>query len=328
MKDKNTAKTTVITYHYVRDLKHSKYPEIKGLDLSLFYQQVIYLKKHYEFITVEMLIDALENNTKLPDKSVLLTFDDGYIDHFDCVFPFLDKHKIQGAFYPPAKAITEHTVLDVNKIHFILASEPDKAKIISEIKNALVYYKSDYDLKSYSFYHDKLAKPSRYDPADIVFIKRLLQVELEESVRKIITNDLFERIVGIDEKSFSKSLYMSLEQISCMNRNGMHIGSHGFDHYWLGSLSREKQNVEIEKSMTFLKLIGADETKLTMCYPYGNYNETTLDLLAEHEFKLAFTTGNDITHLEKKNRFTLNRLDTTAMPVDQFSDPNEWYYKV
>ena len=223
-------------YHYVRDLKHDRYPDIKGLDIFHFYEQIEYLKKHYHFITMELLIDSIENNYSLPNKSVLLTFDDAYSDHFKYVYPFLDRLKIQGSFYPPVKAITKHKVLDVNKIHFILASENDKLKIISEIKKELKELEKNYELKSYSFYFDKLAKATRFDSADVIFIKRLLQVELEESLRKIVTNNLFEKIVGIDEESFSRELYMDIEQIQCMNRNGMHIGNHGYDHYWLGSL--------------------------------------------------------------------------------------------
>ena len=38
---------TIIMYHYVRDLKKSKYSEIKGLDINLFKEQVYYLNKHY-----------------------------------------------------------------------------------------------------------------------------------------------------------------------------------------------------------------------------------------------------------------------------------------
>ncbi len=314
-------------YHYVRDLKHSRYPDIKGLDIALFYEQITYLKKHYHFITMEMLIDAIENNYSLPNKSVLLTFDDAYSDHFKYVFPFLNKHKIQGSFFPPAKAIIKHTVLDVNKIHFILASENDKSKIISEIKNELNKFRKDYKLESYSFYYDKLAQSNRFDSADIIFIKRLLQVELEESLRKIITNNLFEKIVGIDEVSFSRELYMDIEQIQCMNRNGMHIGSHGYDHYWLGSLVRQKQKAEITKALEFLTLIGSDTNNWTMCYPYGNYNETTIELLAEYNCKIALTTVVDIADLQKYNKYTLPRLDTNDIPKNKNATTNDWYLK-
>ena len=322
---KTNNKVTIVMYHYVRDLQHSRYPEIKGLDIALFKEQLEYLKKHYHFISMEMLIEAIDNKTKLPEKSVLLTFDDAYTDHFKYVFPLLNEHKIQGSFFPPAKAITEYTVLDVNKIHFILASEENKKKIITEIKNELNKFRKEYKLESDSFYYDKLAQPNRFDSADVMFIKRLLQVELDETLRKIITNNLFEKIVGINEDTFSRELYMDIEQIKCMHRNGMHIGSHGYDHYWLGSLSREKQKIEIEKALTFLNQIGCDTKQWTMCYPYGNYNDSTIELLTELNCKLALTTEVNIADIQKINKFTLPRLDTNDIPKNRDSVKNNWY---
>lgn len=323
----SNSKVSIIMYHYVRNLKHSKYPRIKGLDINLFKEQIRYLKKHYHFITMEMLINSIENKLSLPEKSVLLTFDDAYSDHFEHVFPFLNKLKIQGSFYPPAKTVTEHTVLDVNKIHFILATEKNKPKIIKEIKIELDKYRNAYNLNSYSFYFEKLAHKSRYDTADVIFIKRLLQVELPENIRKIITNNLFEKIVGIPEDSFSKELYMNIEQLESMNRNNMHIGSHGYDHYWLGSLPKEKQKIEIEKSLTFLNKIGCDISQWTICYPYGNYNDSTLELLDELKCKLALTTKVDIANIQKNHRFALPRLDTNDIPKKELESPNEWYAK-
>src|SRR5690606_31736137 len=144
------------------------------------------------------------------------------------------------------------------KIHFILAAEEDKSKIITEIKNELNTFRGTYKLESDSFYYDKLATAGRYDTAEVMFIKRLLQVELDETLRQIITNRLFEKIVGIPEDVFSRELYMDIDQIKCMQRNGMHFGSHGYNHYWLGSLTLENQKLEIEKSLAFLREIGSD----------------------------------------------------------------------
>ena len=275
----NNHKVSIITYHYVRDLKFSRYPQIKGLDLAVFKEQIEYFARNYHFITMELLIDAIENSNSLPDNSVLLTFDDAYIDHYLFVFPILNEKGIQGSFFPPVKAITEHTLLDVNKIHFILASETNKSKILSQIFAELAKYRKDFNLNSDQSYFEKLAKSSRFDTAEVIFIKRLLQVELEEPVRKIITNNLFEKFVGISEESFSRELYMDIDQLKCMKRNGMHIGSHGYDHYWFGSLPKEKQANEIVKSLEFLRAIDCDMQNWTMSYPYGNYNSDTIELL-------------------------------------------------
>ena len=74
---------TIVMYHYVRDLQNSYFPEMKGLDISLFIEQIEYLEKHYNFITMEHLIAVLDGDAKMPMRPVLLTFDDGYIEHFN-----------------------------------------------------------------------------------------------------------------------------------------------------------------------------------------------------------------------------------------------------
>ena len=52
------------------------------------------------------------------------------------------------------------------------------------------------DLVPFEFYYDKLAKKTRFDESETIFIKRLLQVELQEDLRSLITNSLFEKYVG------------------------------------------------------------------------------------------------------------------------------------
>ncbi len=121
---------SIITYHFVREFKNSKYPELKALSIEDFKQQLLYLSKKYYFVTIEDCINAIYNNGDLPFNSVLLTFDDGYIDHFTQVFPVLNKMGIKGCFFPSAKAVQEKKVLAVNKIHFILAAAKKHSNIV------------------------------------------------------------------------------------------------------------------------------------------------------------------------------------------------------
>ena len=326
--NQSNKKVTIVMYHYVRDLKYSRYRDIKALDYRLFKEQILFLKKHYNFVTMEEVISSIWNKEELPEKAVLLTFDDAYKDHYTYVFPFLDEMGIQGSFFLPVKAITENKVLDVNKIHFILASEKNKEYIIKEIFALLDKYRNEYNLLDNTFYFNKLAKETRFDSKETIFIKRLLQTELNENVRNRITDKLFEKYVGMDEGSFSRELYMDLNQIKVMVRHGMHFGSHGYDHYWLESLDRKDQEKEIKISLDFLKNIGVDMKNWTMCYPYGSYNNDTISLLQELECKLALTTKVAIADLEKDNKYKIPRLDTNDLPKDKSLSPNEWYKNI
>lgn len=310
-------------YHYVRDLKHSRYPEINGLDVDLFKEQIQYILKHYKVIRMEELIEyVLKNSMKLPNNSILLTFDDAYKDHFEFVFPILDELGIQGSFFPPAKAIQEHQILDVNKIHFILASVKDKKQIVSDILSMLDKFRVEYSLESNECYYKKLAIKDRFDTAEVIFIKRILQKELPEKLRNIIVNFIFNKYVSVDESSFSRELYMNIDQLKFMRRKGMYIGSHGYDHYWLNTLSKEKQKKEIELSLEFLKKIGCNTENFAFCYPYGAYNESLLSVLKENGCSLALTTQVGIANVDKP--FILPRLDTNDLPKDRLDKPNKW----
>ena len=316
---------TIVMYHYVRDLKNSRFPGIKGLDLDLFREQIQYLRKNYHMISMEEVIHSIDNQVKIPSKSVLLTFDDAYSDHYMNVFPVLDKYQLQGSFYIPAKAILEHTVLDVNKIHFILASVQDKSDIVSDLKNLLKAYKKEYKLQDFDYYYKKLAFANTYDTSEVIFIKRLLQVELIEELRIIITDTLFEKYIGMSESSFSRELYMNEEQLKHMLRSGQHIGNHGYNHYWWNSLTKEEMREELDLSIAFLNKIGVDMNNWTACYPYGSYDDQSIEMLQERGCKLAVTTEVDIATTNKSTRFVMPRLDTNDIPKGQFKETNEWY---
>ena len=305
-------KCNIIMYHYVRNLNDSFYPDIKGLETIEFEKQIdFFIKNKFKFITIEEIQKACLGEITLQEKSVLLTFDDAYIDHYTNVFPILNQFGIQGCFYVPVKAITEHKVLNVNKIHFVLASCKNKQTLIKKIYSLLDEYRKDYSLKANTYYYNKLAIANRWDTADVIFIKRLLQVELQETVRNIFTDILFKEFVTDNEAAFSRALYMNESQLKCMYRNGMHIGAHGYDHYWLNSLNSIQQEREIKKSLAFLKSIGinVDRDGWTICYPYGAYDESLLAVLKKYNCSLGFTTVAEQAVLITDNMYKLARLD-------------------
>jgi peptidoglycan/xylan/chitin deacetylase (PgdA/CDA1 family) len=277
---------------------------------------------------MEDLIEAnAELSVELPPNAILLTFDDGYIDHFANVFPALDEARIQGSFFPPGKAICEQLVLDVNKIHFVLAEVHDKSKIVDRIYNEISANKEKLKLHSPESYYKKLAVPNRYDTAEVIFIKRILQRELPATFRHEIVNKLFQEFVTQDENGFSAELYMSLEQLSCMRRNGMYIGNHGYNHSWLNMLSREDQEMDIERSLGFLDTMGCSLKDWVMCYPYGGYNDSLIEVIKKAGCCLGLNTDVNIADLKNTNPYTLPRINTNDIPIVANANPNFWTVK-
>jgi len=208
-------------YHYVRPIKKSKDPKIKGLELEGFERQIKFFQQNYKFITAEELLDCIYNNTEPPKKSVLLTFDDGFNDHYSYVYPILKKEEIQGLFFPPAKPIQENIILDVHKIHHILARSQNEQDIIKDIFKLIRKYSGEYNLKDPKEYFSKLAIPNRFDAKEVIFIKRILQRELPQKVRNYFVDFLFKKYVSNDEISFAKEFYLTYENIDEMLENNM-----------------------------------------------------------------------------------------------------------
>ena len=62
-------------YHYVRELRETRYPKIKGLTVSLFREQLAYMQRYYTLIKVDDFLAACHEGKELPRNAALFTFD-------------------------------------------------------------------------------------------------------------------------------------------------------------------------------------------------------------------------------------------------------------
>lgn len=327
-KSNGSPKVTIVMYHYVRDMARTKYPDLKALDSKAFKKQIQYFLSYYSVIRMEELIGAVTEKKELPENALLLTFDDGYRDHFEFVFPILQKLGIQGSFFVPVGAVSEHKMLEVNKIHFILASVSDKERIRADIRLLMHTYRRKYALKSEEEYVRGLrTEECRYDTKEVVYIKRMLQRELPEKFRTLVTDFLFQKYVSESESSFAKELYLNADQVKRMREAGMYIGSHGYNHYWMNTLSLKRQQEEIKKSLAFLQGLGCSQKPFAFCYPYGAHNDALLKVLTKAGCAVAVTTRVAVADIVSDNPLLLPRLDTNDFPNDTTAPPNKWTRK-
>ncbi len=262
----------------------------------------------------EFLLYITETNHNLPEKAALMTFDDGYIEHYETVFPLLKKFGFSAIFSPVVLSAKRKKVLDVNKIHFILSvAESQINELIEEIFNLLDKYRKKYNLESNEYYYAKLAQPSRFDKAEIIFVKRILQRDLPSRLRSLITDELFKRYVTKDEAGFAAELYMNESQLREMFESGMGIAGHGWQHCWLNAVDSKTQKSEIIRSKEFIEKITGRNNNLIFCYPYGGWDKELLDILRNEKFIAGFTTQVALA-TDKHNALLLPRVDTNDIP--------------
>ena len=306
---------TIVMYHYVRDLARTRFPEIKGRDVAEFRVQLEHIAAHYEVVTAEQVTAAVAGQETLPANACWLTFDDGYFDHYQHVLPLLLERGWQGSFYAPSQTVTDRKILDVNKIHFILAAASDTEPLIDDLKAFYDTHRAaGWDLAPWQQYWATYAHPNRWDTAEVIFLKRMLQRGLPERLRNDAADELFSRYVTADTDAFAAELYLDAHQLRAMHQLGMHLGSHGAAHYWLDALDPAAQAADIDESLAFLRTLGVDTTHWTMCYPYGAYDEHTLEILRDRNCMVATTVNPGVATIPGDPPLALDRLDTNDLP--------------
>jgi len=317
---------TIVMYHYVRDLARSRYPGIKGRTIEEFEGQLDHVQKHYTVTTTRAVVEASRGGRPLPPNACLLTFDDGFLDHYTIVFPRLLARGLSGSFYPPAVVANGGRVLDVHKIHFILAATEDHAQLAHRVIQLIDARRRDVHVPpTEALKAEHWSASGVGDGPPTAFIKRILQrAPLPPEIRSAITQALFEERVGVEESAFARELYMDLPQLRAMVRQGMEVGGHGAEHVWLDQLGDAEQRREIIATRAFLAEVhGGDPVDWVMCYPYGAHDETTVRLVADAGAALGLTTDKGIVR-DLRAPLRLPRLDTNDLPLRGDAAPVAW----
>lgn len=213
----------------------------------------------------------------------------------------------------PGKIIRENRVLDVNKIHFILASMPINS-LLEKVYERLDHYRgAEYQIEDNVALFRRLGVANRFDSAEVIFIKRLLQVELQEDLRSQIVQDLFQEIFSIEEAKFAKELYMSLDQVRLMKRSGMVFAYHGYDHYWMNRLPNDKLILDIEMAMDVFDGI-IDPKSWICCYPYGSVSDSVVEIAQKMGAMSGLTTSVGAANCPLADHYRVPRLDTNDFP--------------
>ncbi len=99
---KTNVRIPILMYHYVEYVKDKRDTIRQTLDVVpyTFEQQIKTLRDAgYTFLTASELADILDGKMAVPNKPILLTFDDGHWDLFTDVLPILEKYHVKATAY-------------------------------------------------------------------------------------------------------------------------------------------------------------------------------------------------------------------------------------
>jgi len=95
--DPGSVTVPILLYHHVVEGEPSNLYTISS---DTFREQIDYLHSNgYITIPISLLVKAITEGTNLPDRPVVITFDDGNLDVYENAFPILQQYGFTATFY-------------------------------------------------------------------------------------------------------------------------------------------------------------------------------------------------------------------------------------
>ncbi len=115
----------ILLYHYVENVQDRNDTTRISLNIppSIFENQLVTMQNDgYTFLTMKEMAAILSGTKTIPAKAVVLTFDDGYRDFYDDVFPILKKHSIAAVAYVVPGLLNGPNYMDSDQVVTIAKS--------------------------------------------------------------------------------------------------------------------------------------------------------------------------------------------------------------
>ena len=278
-------------YHRVDDVATD--PWQLAVSPAHFDQQLRVLRQHWHPVSLTELSRAVATRSVV-NRSVVLTFDDGYIDNFEQAKPLLEKYDIPATFFIPTQNCERQTLFWWDELQqIILDTEVLPQTLTLPIGDELLHY----DLAD-----DALLTPERRERQrswiafeDEPIGRCALYQTLWSKLRPLPDPDQ-QRILtelhawAADNQQPPGLVCMTPEHIRQLIRNPLFsVGAHTVTHPALADHAPAEQEAEISRSKAYLEQLTGKTIGL-FAYPYGSFTEATVSIVDGQAFTAAVTT--------------------------------------
>ena len=262
-----------IMYHYVRPSVDAP-PNYYHLDIEDFRRQLNQFEVEHGVVDRETFLAAMRGERPVPESGVVLTFDDGFVDHYEWVLPELRERGLWGIFYIPTAPLRDGEVLDVHRIHTLLGEYGGDG--VYDVLNPLVSDEMIPDQKRGEFHEETYTRQENADRTTLV--KRILNFYVSYDHRQGLLDELVERLPAADIDW--DELYMTPDQLRELQAAGNVIGSHSISHRVFSKLDPLTQRREIATSFNDVESVVNGVDVQTFCYPHGGFHTFTDETVA------------------------------------------------
>ncbi len=267
---RNRRNLTVVMFHRVlprTDVRWTGADPEWTMSTETFAACLHFFKKHYHPISMQQLAAAHTGKTALPERSLLITFDDGWADTAEYAQPILDQLGLPALVFVAGSVVNQTAPFWQESIYRLLATHADgMARLDAALaKSGITISLQAQGPDSEQAIRNVIRQLEGRDKACLNELARLLQASSHEP-----------------------AAMMSAEQLKKMSDSRHGIGSHGMTHQPLTKVPDAAQEVAQAKDMLSQYLHGL--TVNTMSFPHGAYDKKVVAACSATGYDYLFSS--------------------------------------
>lgn len=217
---------------------------------KIFDYHINYLSKNFKIVSLSNLSEMIRNGN-VPEKAVVITFDDGYKDNYEFAFPILKKYNAPATVFLATGPVEEKNLFWWDKINYALFHTDMESIDLNHIGAYQLCCNEDKVLAGLNI-QEKLKK-------------------MDNNKKETVIEELINLTdVNIPEK-LGKKYLLSWNEIKKMNKNNIEFGSHTVTHPILTNVSLDKAKWELINSKKCIEENLETEVE-SFAYPNGDFN--------------------------------------------------------
>ena len=282
--------TTVLSFHSVAERAQAPWIDPRyHMDPGLFERQMKFLAARRNPVSLTRLMEALEAGRDLPPRTVVVTLDDGYLDHLTVAGPILAKYRIPATFFVATGYVARAESQWVDRLF---------SAFRTRTRNDFQWDGRRFDLRRAdqereAFRGMEAVLPRATHPERIAHLQRVdEQLRPEE---------------GAPRLTLDWNGVRNLQKLS----PDFEIGGHTRDHIDLSANGGDEARREISGCSDDLRR-ELGEAPRHFCYPYERWTPAVQEQVRNRGFRSGLGAGPEFLVTHQSDRYALPRLDPAA----------------
>ncbi len=284
---RNRRALTVVMFHRVLardDPRWASCDPDYTLEAGLLDQCLAFFRRHYNVVSVDQVLAARRKGTQLPDRALLITFDDGWADNHAHALPRLRAAGLPGLLFAVADVVDRNEPFFQERLISAFRRDtlrvPALAQALADAGHPLDPVPPD----TIEGLRKVIAALEALDTAQRNRVLAPFAAAMDDGVRQMVTRDELRELAG----------------------GGMAIGVHGKTHTPM--TRAEELDAELATARAIVGRHLDAEPPPTMSYPHGRYDHRVLERTRAAGYELAFTSDPVMNPVDDRPGWLLGRL--------------------